>query len=342
MPKLRANCMSSRVRSMGKADKNQAKLQFDRRKSTGPASDGVEPGLAGGSGMPSGEKQELRQILVAMQHSLSQINGTRLVPLFSWRLPPYLLLESVFREELATMIRDFFQINNGSVASVCKVWETFRVYIRGVTIAKHAGVLKLIRRHLCSVGKELAQLQQEHMHRVDSWTVGNIHAKLIEFQDTALMAIHNLGKYATAGEYGEGERPGLVLANLIHPNREKHMIIAVQAEDGSEIQEPELIAGRFRDYYESLYASSVAPDQEALMEYLAHIGVPRLTDADGESLMAPLTLEEMGRALGGMAEDSGGSLGQNDAEAGPAAAFGVCSGRSLTMNLRTLFGTTQG
>ncbi|KAJ1138592.1 hypothetical protein NDU88_004973, partial [Pleurodeles waltl] len=63
------------VRTMGKADKNQAKLQFDRRKSSGPASDGVDPGLAGGSGVSSGEELDLRQILEAMQHSLTQIDG---------------------------------------------------------------------------------------------------------------------------------------------------------------------------------------------------------------------------------------------------------------------------
>ncbi|KAJ1199827.1 hypothetical protein NDU88_003660 [Pleurodeles waltl] len=60
---------------MGKTDKNQIRLKFDRRKSSGPASDGVEPGLAGGSGMSSGEEQDLRQIMVAMQHSLTQIDG---------------------------------------------------------------------------------------------------------------------------------------------------------------------------------------------------------------------------------------------------------------------------
>ncbi|KAJ1155298.1 hypothetical protein NDU88_008029 [Pleurodeles waltl] len=60
---------------MGKADKNQAKLQFGRRKSSGPASDGAEPGLTGGSGMSSGEEQDLRKILVVIQHSLTQIDG---------------------------------------------------------------------------------------------------------------------------------------------------------------------------------------------------------------------------------------------------------------------------
>ncbi|KAJ1099348.1 hypothetical protein NDU88_004450 [Pleurodeles waltl] len=68
--------------------------------------------------------------------------------------------------------------------------------------------------------------------------LGNMHTKLIEFQDTALTEIQHPGKYATPRVYAEGESPRSVLANLIRPNREKIMIVAVQAEDGSEIKKP--------------------------------------------------------------------------------------------------------
>ncbi|KAJ1118072.1 hypothetical protein NDU88_006267 [Pleurodeles waltl] len=96
--------------------------------------------------------------------------------------------------------------------------------------------------------QELAQLEQDHQNTEDNQTLGHIHAKLLEFQDTTLVEIWHLGKYATTRAYGEGERPGLVLANLIRPNREKSVIIAVQAEDGSELRDPELIVARFCEY----------------------------------------------------------------------------------------------
>ncbi|KAJ1206723.1 hypothetical protein NDU88_002124 [Pleurodeles waltl] len=44
----------------------------------------------------------------------------------------------------------------------------------------------------------------------------------------------------------------------------------------------------------------VTPDQEALLDYLTHINMPRLTDKDRDVLMAPLMLEEMDGALTGM------------------------------------------
>ncbi|KAJ1208388.1 hypothetical protein NDU88_003774 [Pleurodeles waltl] len=63
------------LRKMDKADKNQAKLQFDRCKPSGPAGDAAELGPEKGNDTFSGEEQDLRQILVAMQHSLTQIDG---------------------------------------------------------------------------------------------------------------------------------------------------------------------------------------------------------------------------------------------------------------------------
>ncbi|KAJ1162259.1 hypothetical protein NDU88_002727 [Pleurodeles waltl] len=60
---------------MGKTDKSQAKLQFDYHKSSGPPSAGAEFGLEREPDVPSGEQQELRQILMATQHSLTQIDG---------------------------------------------------------------------------------------------------------------------------------------------------------------------------------------------------------------------------------------------------------------------------
>ncbi|KAJ1208787.1 hypothetical protein NDU88_004170 [Pleurodeles waltl] len=60
---------------------------------------------------------------------------------------------------------------------------------------------------------------------------------------------------------------------MIHPNREKDTIMAVQAEDGSELTDPEQIANRFQ---EALYTSKIAPGLE--------VGLPdshRIAMADG-------------------------------------------------------------
>ncbi|KAJ1141409.1 hypothetical protein NDU88_007742 [Pleurodeles waltl] len=60
---------------MGKTDKTQARLQYERRKTQGPAGDGTVTGLEKGPEGTPGEEQDLRQLLVSMQHSLNQIDG---------------------------------------------------------------------------------------------------------------------------------------------------------------------------------------------------------------------------------------------------------------------------
>ncbi|KAJ1108627.1 hypothetical protein NDU88_006003 [Pleurodeles waltl] len=110
------------------------------------------------------------------------------------------------------------------------------------------------------------------------------------------------GKYVTARVYGEGDRPGRVLANLIRPHRDNNAITKVVDADGSELDDPALIAQRFRDYYQDLYTSRVTSTPEVVLDYLTHITLPRLEDTNREELMAPLTLTELSRALGGMAE----------------------------------------
>ncbi|KAJ1214103.1 hypothetical protein NDU88_001730 [Pleurodeles waltl] len=60
---------------MGKTDRTQARLQFERRKTQGPAGDGTVMGLEKGPEDTPGEEQDLRQLLVSMQHSLNQIDG---------------------------------------------------------------------------------------------------------------------------------------------------------------------------------------------------------------------------------------------------------------------------
>ncbi|KAJ1124462.1 hypothetical protein NDU88_002923 [Pleurodeles waltl] len=139
-----------------------------------------------------------------------------------------------------------------SSLSICTVWETFKVYILEINIAKHAGFLRSIRVRLDILEKEIAQLEREHLRTPDSQILGRIRIKLVEFQDTALTEVQHMGKYATAHIYEEGERPGEVLVNLTCPNRESDTIMVVQAEDGSEITDPEHIANRFREYYETL------------------------------------------------------------------------------------------
>ncbi|KAJ1143799.1 hypothetical protein NDU88_010103 [Pleurodeles waltl] len=155
------------------------------------------------------------------------------------------------------------------------------------------------RRQLQQLESDLSQLERDHSDTADARILGQVHTKIQEYQETAYTEIQHLGKYTTARVYGEGDRPGAVLAGLVRPQRGKNTIVTIQSEGGEEIKDPECIADRFREYYQSLYSSRVNPNPEAVTDYLTHIAMPRLPQADRDALSAPLTLGEISEALGG-------------------------------------------
>ncbi|XP_069098096.1 uncharacterized protein [Pleurodeles waltl] len=58
------------------------------------------------------------------------------------------------------------------------VWETFKVYICRITIAKQAGVLKYLCDCLALLEKEIAQLEREHLIMPDKQLSGRIHERI--------------------------------------------------------------------------------------------------------------------------------------------------------------------
>lgn len=55
------------------------------------------------------------------------------LPPFTWRFPPYALLDPTFKQELAEAIDIYFDKNIASVDSFQTIWEAFKVYIRGIS-----------------------------------------------------------------------------------------------------------------------------------------------------------------------------------------------------------------
>ncbi|KAJ1140297.1 hypothetical protein NDU88_006654 [Pleurodeles waltl] len=159
-----------------------------------------------------------------------------------------------------------------------------------------------IRKRLQLLEGELSQLEQEHCDTADVRILGHIRAKLQEFQETVLSEIQHMGKYAVARAYGEGNRPGRVLANLICPSRSANLINNAVAADGSVTGDPERVATRFHECYQTLYTTKGDPDPNAIGDYLTHIVLPKLSDDDRKALGAPFTLGEIAKALGGGGE----------------------------------------
>ncbi|KAJ1198452.1 hypothetical protein NDU88_002293 [Pleurodeles waltl] len=193
----------------------------------------MEPGWEKGLDMPAAEEQDLRQILVAKQHRLTQIDGK--IDSLSYRMDRMTECLDKHAERLDQSERRVSEVEDGTTqlaASHVKLnmeVHTLHLKVEDLEARSQRNNLRIVARPGTTRAGPPGQ------------------AKLHEFQDTALAEVQHLGKYATANVYGE--RPSWVLANLIRPGREQNVIMAVQAADGSETRGPEHILARFREYY---------------------------------------------------------------------------------------------
>ncbi|KAJ1203531.1 hypothetical protein NDU88_007316 [Pleurodeles waltl] len=247
---------------MGKTDKNQPKLHFDQRKPQKTVGERAAADTPEREDMPQVEEPEPRQILAAMQQSLAQIDSKIDCLTFRMdRMTERLNKHGDWLDQSSSQAK----MNKALMALQTKVDDlearSHRNNLRIVGVAESTdidimeGYIERLLDQLLGcvtfserfahLEKELAQLEQEHLLTADRHVLCRIHTKLVEFQDTALTEVQHMGTYATAHIYGEAERPGAVLANIAHPNREKDTIMAIQDEDGNVITDPERIANRF-------------------------------------------------------------------------------------------------
>lgn len=222
------------------------------------------------------------------------------IPPYTWRFPPYSLLDPLFKDELATEIDNFFQINVGSVESFLVVWETFKVFIRGIVMAKHSGVLRAIRNRLTRLEGEIRAAELLLESQPDPSLELRLKDLLTDFHEEADHEVKHLGKYAVARTYGEGDRPGTVLARLLSAKRRRVVVTGVTAATGELLTDEAEIATRFRDYYATLYATRTASSDAHVTEYLEYIKMPFLTNDHREQLMRPIEKDEIVAALKGM------------------------------------------
>ncbi|KAJ1109162.1 hypothetical protein NDU88_006526 [Pleurodeles waltl] len=136
--------------------------------------------------------------------------------------------------------------------------KTFKVYIRGVTISKHAGALRSIQNSLAKLEKEQDALEQQHRVTRDHGLLGDIEAKIDEYHEQAQSEVEHLEKYAMVHIYGEGERLGATLTVTVHPCRDDAAILEIQDELRHPSYDMDKIVWRFCRYYSNLFMAQRA------------------------------------------------------------------------------------
>ncbi|XP_063813141.1 WD repeat-containing protein 19 [Pseudophryne corroboree] len=98
--------------------------------------------------------------------------------------------------------------------------------------------------------------------------------------------------------YMQGDRPGGLLARLVHSDRPGSTIAQMTGSDGSLVNTTPDIAQLFRSYYAEVYSSQLVDSASDISAYLRNIPLPTLSSEASEVLEAPLTLDEVTAAIG--------------------------------------------
>ncbi|KAJ1188534.1 hypothetical protein NDU88_005295 [Pleurodeles waltl] len=212
---------------------------------------------------------------------------------FTWKLPPATLWDAVFREEIHTEIVDFFIHKKDSVNSPSTPWEAFKAVLRATCIVKQSGVLRAIRRSLTRQEQEIRTLDTQYFTSKDAGTLVNIHDKLMEFQEEALRETRYLYRNAQAQCYGEGDRPGKILAGLLRPPWALGYIAQLYDSDSNLVFSSPEILNAMSTFYAQLYTATPVLGRKELTNYFVTIQLIWLDSAHHAYLDVPITTEEI-------------------------------------------------
>ncbi|KAJ1090868.1 hypothetical protein NDU88_003996 [Pleurodeles waltl] len=151
------------------------------------------------------------------------------------------------------------------------------------------------RRTLGQLEADIADLESRFEGGREDAVLRSLQSTLVEFQETAQNEVTHIGNYAVAWVYGQGERPGAALTALLHPKREDDVILQVKYDTGQVLRGTEEVVERFCSYYADLYRSRLQFDEAAVIDYLAHIVMPWLSNDQRECLIALLEPVEISR-----------------------------------------------
>lgn len=194
---------------------------------------------------------------------------------------------------------DFFAINASSVDDPFTVWNTHKVYIRGLLIQMCAKIKKQRSDHLNEL---LARIL--HLETLNKKKTQKLRESLFDARQklrTHLIAQHDYQmRTLKAQSYRYGNKAGKLLASQLKEETIKQKIPYItNPKSKMKVTNPKEIADAFSDCYETLYNLKNDPDifqpnESIISEFLASVNLLKISQTD---LNQPFTLQEIETAI---------------------------------------------
>lgn len=215
---------------------------------------------------------------------------------YNWKLNPFWLIAVPDLGE-AGIEWDFFFQTNRDTAPFGVIWDSFKSHARMVLsqrISRYrktsSQVIRQAEQSIADAEKNFTDVPspstEDHM-KLQARIVNNLHFEKAERK------IY----YSKQRQYKCGERAGRLLAYLAHPDQRPPMVVSLHTTDSALLTDPDEVAGEFRSFFASLYSSATNNPRDEIVSLLSDIELPSLTQSQFELLEAPITEDEVAKAM---------------------------------------------
>lgn len=213
-----------------------------------------------------------------------------------WRFNTSLLQNKEFCAFFRNSLKTFIEINTGSVEDPRFLWDAIKGSIRDSTISFSSYLKKNRLKKINELEITLAQLESVRQNTQTDALLREISATRTELNSLLRQRAEFLIHRTRRNYYFNGSRPSHLLA-LRLKQHEKHSNIMVIQTPTATLSEPCEINLAFKNFYFNLYSSEVTLNTDSCKNFFYNLELPTLSSQDAEKLSAPITLEELCKAL---------------------------------------------
>lgn len=219
---------------------------------------------------------------------------------FNWTLNKSLLDSDLIKRELADEIKACLKCNDAQHCKTSIVWDAFKATLRGVLISKATYLKRLREDERRQLYSKIQQLEWEHKEKGGKRVYANLlkERRKLEMLETETFKKnlvflkqrywHNLPKSLKLLAWRVKQRK---LENVVH---------TIKTPSGTLVGTTPEILEEFERYYASLYSSTLPDTQNQTSFFNNNALISHLTEGHSAFLDAPITQEEISKAIGDM------------------------------------------
>ncbi|KAJ1214279.1 hypothetical protein NDU88_001902 [Pleurodeles waltl] len=183
------------------------------------------------------------------------------------------------------------------------LWEAFKVVIRGICLSKQHGALKALRREMADIEGRLVELERRLAEGWSGEVLAEIRREVSLYEEASLREICFTGRHARARRYGEGERAGRTLADMLRRPWASNYVTEVVGAEGEKVTGTNGVMQVLTEYFAQLYAAPEGLNEAAAQTYFADIALVWFDEAHRLYLDVLFSVEEVAAAIRGLPDD---------------------------------------